>query len=830
VLDVVVNGQPSGAGLVAVEQDGRLWLPLSDCAPILGFTVVHRPDVAYLRTPLGEAYLTGAEGRIEGGEWYVPIEVLASRLAARIVYRPEDQSLRVALPWSPADASPPAAEEPLRPDVSAPTVEVNRLRGEALVRYDRDTGGQDSGYLEVMGVAGPGEFQSRLTRTSGEQWALSDYVWIGRFPHTALSMGHQYVNVLPLLPSFHFTGAQVAWSRNRDQWADPIQEPQLLHSLGGNVRTLRGRGPPGGIVELRVDDRVVRRERIPLNGEYILWNVEWPPGYSYRRLYLYRPFEHVPASIVELEGWSDPLLMAAGDVVVAGGGGIEGNPADPMVRETGGAGFGLARWGASDALTLETAVQTTEVGARAAAGGLWSAGRLGLLRALVGIGDDATAALLSLHGGSRPWFWNARLQETNEDFDPRGYGIRSDRFAEAGIQWDRLQLSLIGRRVRWDGGGTVYLLPAADWRPLSGLSLRSRPDWEGDYVHEAEWVINRYVRCHVAARPPRYRGGVEVQWSERHLSHLSAERYSPDGSIRYAWVQSWRGAPHSRWRLEAGLLATHYDVGALGRIAFELFPGLWLRLDGTREPAADDRLFRRERWWVTAGVSFDFARSSAGLTRAGSMSRHRGAVAGRIVGAPSDQSLKGTVVRVNGRPGGACDENGRFLIPNLEPGLHRVELDDEGLPLELASAGQRFTVEVRPGAITPVEFQVRVQLGAAGRVRRAGSQPLSAGWRVEVIDPEGTVVRATEPAPDGRWQVDGLPPGRYRAVLKDPAGRSLAEIPLVLEREYLLKQDFTVEGPEASETAPDATPVAPRPPTSGVRLRNPFAGRVERLS
>jgi hypothetical protein len=89
-----------------------------------------------------------------------------------------------------------------------------------------------------------------------------------------------------------------------------------------------------------------------------------------------------------------------------------------------------------------------------------------------------------------------------------------------------------------------------------------------------------------------------------------------------------------------------------------------------------------------------------------------------------------------------------------------VSLDPEGLDIELQPERTAVAVEVADAATTRVDFEVRPELGLAGRVRTADGSP-AAGVPIQAVDASGRVVSRDTSDQFGLYRVDGLPPGRY---------------------------------------------------------------------
>lgn len=778
---LIVNGRDWGEGIVLVRRpDGRRLAPLAVVARALGLDLRETPAGPWLITPLGPARFEERELSRFGGERYAPIELLAERLAARIRFDDAEFALRIELPWDLAPQPGGSPDQPVRPDAQPGRFSLSALRGE--IRLEQVDGRQsESGFLAVSGGLGPGSYHARLERDPSGRERLRDWQWSYREERRGLLLGHQFLAVHPLLSGFDFSGVQAAFVEGAPDLLRPADPLRLLDDGRAAVQNIRGEGPPGGIAELRLDGRTVARQRIPLDGRFEFLDVRLPPGYVRIEVLLYAPFaEGAPAAVLDLSGMVSPRLLPEGAYLLHGGAGVEGNPFDALLDTGESAYFLRGRRAFGGRLTLEAAALIRGGREELALGAVAGLGPLGLGGLALARADSASAWLSTLEGERERWFWRLFLREEAAGFSP-ARGEASERFAEVGYRrWPRLELSLIGREREGFGGDARFLKPALRYATDFGLSLSSRPDFLGEYVHDLYYAVTPRTRLYARRDAYAEQLGGEQRLSASWLVAASLLRERASGRERIALSASYQDADNAYgWYGDFGLLAGSGSKGYLLRVGRELWPGLRFRAEAMKDPL----------WYGVAGevperfglgLSWDFGLSGGRLTRAGySASGGRGTLAVAIEAPQGAPSLAGVAVRIDGQVRGRADAAGRLHLADLAPGVYRVELDEEGLPLELSPVERGLYAEIAPGRLTALRFRVAYRLGIVGRL---GGKPEG---RVLVRDREGLVRAEAALGADGVFRVEGLPPGRYRIEWVGAEGGMRAVREVELSQRYL---------------------------------------------
>ncbi|HEX5307138.1 MAG TPA: carboxypeptidase regulatory-like domain-containing protein, partial [Dyella sp.] len=296
------------------------------------------------------------------------------------------------------------------------------------------------------------------------------------------------------------------------------------------------------------------------------------------------------------------------------------------------------------------------------------------------------------------------------------------------------------------------------------FSVSARPDYNGLYTYAVNWdvrndtrvMLTRYVGISQLELTHALDGGLQLD--------LSVSR-DPQRGTRYAQTLSglWtRGHPVS-WT--ASVLESTSRVGYLLDAATEAVPGLSMHVqlynDPTRGPSG-----------IGSGTTFqlslvaDFAVTPSGLARGSfdATAARRGGISGKVTGqlpeGVSWADLTGVRVLVDGRPVGQLDARGHYLVSDLAPGVYRLQMDAENLPIDLQPPTRQPLVEVRSGAITRADFAMQLRLGMAGKLTDANGLPIASAV-VRVLGADGRLVTSVLSNKLGYYRVDQLPPGTY---------------------------------------------------------------------
>ncbi len=774
-----VDGVDLAQGIGIVREGARTRVALE--AVLAGLGLAARREGADVRvdTPLGLARVALGNCLAIDGAHYCEAKALGNALAVEILFDPGEYLVRVRSAWTGKRAAAPTAA--VAADIEAPAASFSYARGRIDYRHD-DNGGDLYGSGEFGGGLGDGYWRSAWFQDGSGRRGLFDYAWITRHGNTRLLLGHQVMGLDPLLPGFDLLGAQAAWT-NAPQaiFADAPSMRRLVSDRVLPDRVLRGEGPPGGRAELYVNNVLVDSTPIALDGRYAL-NDGGPrvDPLALVQVHLYEhAFDSVPLRIEDRSFQTGERLLADGAVVHFAGAGVQGNPLGDSTLggrlDGDAAGFWQARYGVTAALTLEAAMQHTQDGSYAITGAHAGLGGHGTLSVLAGRNDGGDGALrVQGEGQRRHWFWRGYLQD--EDAGYRiGAAERELRYAESGWLGHRWMVSLVARSERDTGSGRDidYVKPALAVQPTDRLSLAVRPDSDGEYTWLARWMPA--ARVMVSAFRDDHRDQVEAQWSP-----------ALDTRIVAGWVREDEfGQRHSLvgYRDQRGTRAWHYGAGVLEagqRYGWLLEAGAQLGAGSTLSAQAlDDPLLANaggggRTLWVN--LSIDLVNSGRGFTQASWRADYSslGSVAGRILlpDGQATQSLDRIPVRVDGDVRAYTDAHGRFHVGGLAPGVHRVELDDENLPIDFSPERRGLNVEVAAGRATTLRFGLDLHLGLAGRTLGADGR-LRAGILVRLLDAHDREVERQASDAWGFFRFAELPRGRYRLAIGAAAQRTV---------------------------------------------------------
>jgi hypothetical protein len=273
-----------------------------------------------------------------------------------------------------------------------------------------------------------------------------------------------------------------------------------------------------------------------------------------------------------------------------------------------------------------------------------------------------------------------------------------------------------------------------------------------------------------------------------------------EGGHRQAAIVDWFGDEKRRFNITAGALLTNGKPGFLAGVGFALNDGLAVQMNYSSDsmlntPTVYDEARRDSRFF--ASLTADLALSGRRVTAGNSMSgfRNQGGVSGKIELEFSSKKrvhLGGATILVDGTPRTHSEPDGSFFIQGLSPGIHKIELSPDNLPLELTPRRTLVVASIAPAALTRVEFTVAVEYGIAGRVIDSDGDPL-ANMIVELLRSDNTVVSVTRTDRFGLYRMDEVPIGSFTLRLNPDQ----AEVPhggvsrsIEISDDFLFSQDL----------------------------------------
>jgi hypothetical protein len=804
----ILNKKEVDASLALLRQpDGRDFVSLDDFTQLAAIRSQREADGSIrLSTPLGDALLSAPDLLDDKGVTFVDVASLSRVLAAQVAFDPSEFALQVVLPWTPGqdEASQRHQQADDGPvDIAAPKASLSRWRSEVMAV---ESNGQVSSAANhrLVGALGPGNWRADFSHnlTGGDLGidvgALS---WRLDRGNSRLLLGQERMFLHPLLQSFDLTGAQYAWTNAPGQVFDSSlgEAGQLLAYQARPTSVIRGNGPPGGTAELRYGGTVFARQTIRLDGRYEFTDVPAAPGDAIPvEVAVYEFGDNgTPLRVDQTYSQASNLQLAAGAQAHYFGAGTNGFLLDKERVGDGSAAFYQYRRGISERFTGDLIVQTVDGRTQSVVGSAANFGMAGSWAAYLGRDDNGAQARQLLGDGQRgAWFWRASWLDYDDAYLSDQTIANHNTRVEAGRSFGpNLRISLIHADASVTNGEDIsYTLPAVSWRPLPNLHLSARPEYNGDYAYDAQWAVRRGTRLSATRYGNLSQAGVEQAIGLNSRLSVMAQRDSERGNRISAIFNRYQpGIAGLAW--SAGLLHGQGRSGFLADASLELRPGLSARLQAVRDPLAPSN-------GTVVGISLiaDFAVTGAGLARGGAnLGQVRdGGISGAIgQGRRSDGiDLADVPVLVDGHVRARTDEDGHYHVPNLSPGVHRVELDSEGLPIEFSVHEAPRRVEVRAGSLTRVDFSLDLRLGLAGQLTGAGGMTL-ADLDIQLVDTEQTIQGRTRSNGYGYYRIDGVAPGRYQLRAVSADGRVVARKDIVLEDRFLFGQELNTaaQGP-----------------------------------
>lgn len=807
LVGLLVNGVDRGreVAILGGELDGETKVAIGMLVDVLGLHAQRGEDAWRINTPIGEAVIARAQIVRIGEIDYAPLATSAEALGLDLQFDRSEFALRAKGAWleqlGGSGAAAPALES-LPIDVHAPTANLSAWRSELITRHV--AGRTDTTTLtELGGALGSGNWHLRYFDDLQGSRRIDEWGWLIDRGRSRWYLGQQQVTLSSLLPGFSLTGVQWANTNRPDAaYGDGVIGNEVIASRIATGRQIQGDGPPGGLAELRANGAVVARTIVRLDGHYRFPEITGIPADAVLEIALYRPASNdVPVRVEQVTLRASDDLLAPGAYVVHAGAGTQENPLDSADVEKGDAGFARVRAGVNRRLSLDATVLRANSQDYASAGIALNLGRAGVWSGHVAQSNGAGAAELLGEGNVGAAFWAASLREFQRDYFSDNSPARRDHQVEAGWQRPRLRLSLIARDFEDPVlGEKRYVKPALAAQPLERLWLSARPDYLGHYSYAATWQPLAHTRLSAS----RYAERKQLDWQQQLTPRfdLTTAVVEDDNYGRRESVVLYRRPPERYgWWWGAGALHSRGRYGALFDAGSELRPGLNLRVQYQNDPlyagsGVDNKVFSLQ-------LTADFAVTPSGLTRGAFNPEQRrvGAIAAHVDAKKlppgiSAASLAGVGVLVDGQVRGELDQDGRVLINRLAPGVHRVVLDMENLPIDLNPADASRNVEVRAGSTTPLEFALDVSLGCAGFAGRE-----AAGWAVVAVAADGKEIARGAVNAIGYYRLDGIRPGRYELQLLNTAGAVAARRPLALDTAFQFQQDFT-----APSTTPEPIP------------------------
>ena len=743
-------------------------------------------EVVTLTTPGGDVTAPVEDFVWIDGRFYVTGEFISDVLRAQWTFVEARYSLDIFLPWWRNDADserePDTARVEFRPfplAVSQSRIDYTTrvVDDEFTERYDALLRGR------LLGGTWRGEFaREEDGRVTGE-----DYYWTRDFARTQVLLGNRPVSINPLVAPEDSVGAQILFNSaglSHDPWQDRSRD-QYVRRLGLSSAEIEGQSQPGAIAELRVNERVIERVRVRLDGSYRFENaVPTSDRFQKVQVYVLDQRSYVVLEVQDFSQTPSDLLLDRGQLVSFAGVGTSDNPLDRHRgedRTSSAVMQGLVRYGVLDRLTAELGWQQGAQADYLVFGLSAGIGKNWVLSGSVADGDPSVSEVtgsgpdyaLDLTGRGEAWQFDLQMHDRGLPYFPleegaqmgdrelRTVNMRFERFVT-----DRFAVGAYGRQVTHPQSQVEFLLPGASWRFAQRNFVRLWPDAQGDYVldlrthhRDRDW-LQLQAQADAASAEYRWYGSQLFELYGRVEHDKQRGELGELGAIFYPRVAD------DRSFLRAGVLGSSGGVGYRLLWDTPILPGFYSSLE-VRDLKDDPEY--REGFYAALTLSLDLAFvGGRPIPARNTYSSHRmGAMAGKLeVAGGAGQGLSGVqriTLQLNGKTYRAQVNGRHYHLAQLPPGRYRVRLDGENLPLHLNPDKRDYWVEVAEAATTRVDFLLYPEYGVMGRLLDASGNAVRGAAVTAEAESMGNARSASAVSDEyGYFRVAGLPPGDYR--------------------------------------------------------------------
>jgi hypothetical protein len=780
------------------------YLPVEPIADHTGASLSSGKSALLFETPGGSASIAGDQLFHHDAVVFISRETLRERLVIESRFDSSRYAVVLDLPWwrSPDGQSRAPPQQPT-PDRLPPRASLSQLRVDYnYTRFDE----VDRHLMDYRfdGALLDGGWRVDVSQDFDQDTYLREYYWLQAQEHSQVLVGRQDALLHPLFPSADFSGGQMLLSNRplNPVLSYAITRSDFARSLARPQQDLRGRAKAGSIAELRVEGRIVARQRVRLDGAFEFLDVTFPSrGYSQVEVFVLDGSTRTLLETQDFSRTASQLMLDNGHQVALFGAGAAGNIADPEEHKDGGVGIAQWRAGISDTLTLEAAylgadgVSTAQLGVVRGLGKRWVSS-LGLVA-----DDGGTGGMAEVFGYGERWNLEYLGRETEDGYreSPAAslHDLRYRFYANPQVTW--------GGRARYsDGltGGDNFVLPGVSWRPNQWTSLSAWPNIDGDYRLDADYRPNPSTQVSYSYESDSHRLFVS-RYQPSGVEYYFESRSRGDMDARFESGMRWSSLRDVRSRFElAGISTQSGDLGYYVRAEKTFYPGFYGSLELRDEPALKSNDIEGYDPGLTMQMRFtmDYSLTNGRFVPASKAANDTttGSIAGsfRVEGGlPIPPGLEKVTLLIDGLPRSVPSRDGRFHIGGLKPGLYRVRLDQQSLPIELVPTGESLWVKVSHAAVTQVDFWTELQFGVAGRIIREDGSYVARS-KLWILDEDGNTRVSTYTDQFGLYRADGLTPGRYRVeAVGDDAETVAAATEFTISNDFLFGIDLTLPEP-----------------------------------
>ena len=806
-----INGYFLGNHLFVRQQDNSILMPFAlfeEKTGLKPFAQKNTDGTTTYSSSLGVMHFNSTHLRLVDGEAHISLADLKAFFFSSAEFNMSTYAVEMFIPWRPGPAPAPGKKQAQgTPDQPAPAGSLSFIRLGGGSTLDLRANEQNYGtLLESGGRVLDGVWNIQLAGDPQDELRPTRYHWTNFGEQWALRAGTGSAPSYPLLPSSDLTGLQFAWSNSaiapyldREQYSD---SDSFLSFDAGSGRDISGTGPAGGIAELRFDDAVVSRERIPLDGRFSFRNV--PVGASFRKteVYIYeRSILDPPAQVLSFTRSIRNRSRPAGELLLYSSLGSGGNPLAAGNASTADtlAASAQALYGLNERITLEGGWQHNP----------WTEQHEYLGGAVLSLGEQWAGSLYGAQANSQ-WGTEAALEGHGKSWDvswrgsllAKGFSNHAapeQKRHSTRMSWEalhNLSLLMYGEYEKEDDTTLRdFLLPGFTWQPTLRSRLYVRPNSEGNYAYTGDYSLSPATRF-------------ELEYEEKICSTELTHNFSNTLSIRQsnAWhvqtedLASWLhldwdpdslpgnffqiSAAHSgsenglrlQWRREvnAGL---EWVLGYSNNMG----PASYLREEDEQideEYGQFRNMNFRGEHVLTFSFTWDLGWTGQRFQPIdrNTISSTRGGIAGNLLPKETDAFKAADINNVELLLDGkrlALDKQraGTYFAGNLKPGVYTLSINPEHLPFGLVAEEKSMLIEVAAGTITRLDFPLYAQFGIMGQVRQADGS--AAAGQTLIVEQNAEQNQQTERITSvsdrfGVYRIDGLRPGHYRIGIQMP--------------------------------------------------------------
>ncbi|GAA0205276.1 hypothetical protein GCM10009123_10950 [Kangiella japonica] len=814
---ILVGLEVRGRELIAldiVKSETDYLIPIEQVFPVIGASFKLENGVITVSVPGTEVEIpAGHSFRIDGELW-LGLSTLNDYLRVNGDFDESKYALTFLPPWS--NKSEPVTSSSNTRDIDvdfkpdAFSLRQFRLSHEI---YAEKEGGpldfkQNNSRSEILGsgAAAGGSWLLEAEKNSSGDWRLDEYFWLKRDDKEQWLIGKQVASPSVVSPTVTITGAQYFYS-NKSLPFDPYQDisqSRFFRELGTSVQKIRGNAEAGAVAQLFVNNQLIGETFVRLDGTYDFGEVRSESG-------LYNEIEVVVLDAIsrtELERQnktrlSSESLLSEGQIVTSVAYGKKGNWLDPDFEDNGEAGVFLYRYGLSDETTLEAGYLLDDVDTKTA-GVASSLGShfVGAYRAAWR--NDALTQQLELDGSGKKWRASTFVRQQEAGF----YDHTDGDLTTANTYFyytpeTNLRLELIGRyqdrknqqSSALNSERVSFIKPGVFYGVSDNFSVAMRADYDGAYRTELYYRPNFESRFRVTHKPDEQTVRFDHGVNENVQSYMSGRMYKDtienrpyqntiiESAAGFYWRSSdWTSYDHLRVEINH---SNEYGAGMFAEYRKQVASGVYLDLRVREaDPQYDGGLS------VFARVSMDFAVAGDKFVPATHRRSYNtnGTIAGSLNTGSDSCDMEHVSVLVNGSNYKVPVQGCTFYLEKVTPGIHRVALDGEFLPIELVPDTKSYIVEVGASAVTRVDFDMDAKYSAAGQATINGEA--SPQTKISVFDKDGNLVMSTYTDQFGYFRVDGLGNGDYQLQAINDKDEILGQRPFSVNNNFLFGVDI----------------------------------------